>query len=62
MTQSPYNSQICRLAAGMPLGIELAAAWVPSLPVATIAVVRSRHLEAIALYQHVIDTACPKAR
>jgi predicted ATPase len=30
-------AQICRLAAGMPLGIELAAAWVPSLPVATIA-------------------------
>ncbi|MFL5800516.1 MAG: ATP-binding protein, partial [Roseiflexaceae bacterium] len=30
-------AQICRLAAGMPLGIELAAAWVPALPVATIA-------------------------
>jgi predicted ATPase/class 3 adenylate cyclase len=30
-------AQICRLAAGMPLGIELAAAWVPTLPVATIA-------------------------
>jgi predicted ATPase/transcriptional regulator with XRE-family HTH domain len=30
-------TQICRLAVGMPLGIELAAAWVPTLPVATIA-------------------------
>jgi predicted ATPase/DNA-binding XRE family transcriptional regulator len=30
-------AQICRLAAGMPLGIELAAAWVPALPVAIIA-------------------------
>jgi predicted ATPase len=33
----PAVAQICRLAAGMPLGIELAAAWVPTLPVATIA-------------------------
>jgi predicted ATPase len=30
-------AQICRLAAGMPLGIELAAAWAPALPVAAIA-------------------------
>jgi predicted ATPase len=33
---TPAVAQICRLAAGMPLGIELAAAWVPALPVATI--------------------------
>jgi predicted ATPase len=30
-------AQICRLAAGMPLSIELAAAWAPTLPIATIA-------------------------
>jgi predicted ATPase len=34
---TPAVAQICRLAAGMPLGIELAAAWAPTLPVATIA-------------------------
>jgi predicted ATPase len=33
----PAVAQVCRLAAGMPLGIELAAAWVPTLPVAAIA-------------------------
>src|SRR5581483_240723 len=36
-TDTPAVVRICRLAAGMPLGIELAAAWVPTLPVATIA-------------------------
>jgi predicted ATPase/transcriptional regulator with XRE-family HTH domain len=36
-TDTPAVAQICWLAAGMPLGIELAAAWVPTLPVATIA-------------------------
>ncbi|MEP7187810.1 MAG: tetratricopeptide repeat protein, partial [Roseiflexaceae bacterium] len=36
-TETPAVAQICRLAAGMPLGIELAAAWVPTLSAATIA-------------------------
>ncbi len=60
-------AQICRLAAGMPLGIELAAAWVPALPVATIAAelaasldvlettmrdVPKRHRSARAVFEH----------
>jgi predicted ATPase/class 3 adenylate cyclase/DNA-binding XRE family transcriptional regulator len=60
-------AQICRLAAGMPLGIELAAAWVPTLPVATIATelatsldvlettlrdVPERHRSARAVFEH----------
>ena len=60
-------AQICRLAAGMPLGIELAAAWVPALPVATIAAelaasldvlettmrdVPERHRSARAVFEH----------
>ena len=60
-------AQICRLAAGMPLGIELAAAWVPALPVATIAAelaasldvlettlrdVPQRHRSARAVFEH----------
>ncbi|HEY3228282.1 MAG TPA: tetratricopeptide repeat protein, partial [Roseiflexaceae bacterium] len=60
-------AQICRLAAGMPLGIELAAAWAPALPVATIAAelaasldvlettmrdVPERHRSARAVFEH----------
>jgi transcriptional regulator with XRE-family HTH domain len=47
-------AQICRLAAGMPLGIELAAAWVPTLPVAAIAAELAASLdllEAIKMYR-----------
>jgi predicted ATPase len=64
---TPAVAQICRLAAGMPLGIELAAAWVPTLPVATIAAelaasldllettlrdVPQRHRSARAVFEH----------
>jgi hypothetical protein len=42
---TPAVAQICRLAAGMPLGIELATAWVPTLPVATIAAELERAFE-----------------
>jgi len=64
---TPAVAQICRLAAGMPLGIELAAAWVPTLPVATIAAelaasldlletrmrdVPERHRSARAVFEH----------
>jgi len=63
----PAVAQICRLAAGMPLGIELAAAWVPTLPIATIATelatsldvlettlrdVPERHRSARAVFEH----------
>jgi len=63
----PAVTQICRLAAGMPLGIELAAAWVPALPVAAIAAelatsldllettmrdVPQRHRSARAVFEH----------
>jgi predicted ATPase/DNA-binding XRE family transcriptional regulator/Tfp pilus assembly protein PilF len=43
----PAVAQICRLAAGMPLGIELAAAWVPALPVATIAAELAANLDVL---------------
>ena len=33
----PQVARICRLVEGMPLGIELAAAWTPVLPPAEIA-------------------------
>jgi predicted ATPase/transcriptional regulator with XRE-family HTH domain len=64
---TPAVAQICRLAAGMPLGIELAAAWVPALPVATVAAelaasldllettlrdVPERHRSARAVFEH----------
>jgi predicted ATPase/transcriptional regulator with XRE-family HTH domain len=64
---TPAVAQICRLAAGMPLGIELAAAWAPTLPVATIAAelaasldvlettlrdVPERHRSARAVFDH----------
>jgi len=64
---TPAVAQICRLAAGMPLGIELAAAWVPTVPVATIAAelaasldmlettmrdVPARHRSARAVFAH----------
>jgi predicted ATPase/class 3 adenylate cyclase/DNA-binding XRE family transcriptional regulator len=64
---TPAVAQICRLAAGMPLGIELAAAWVSTLPVATIAAelaasldvlettmrdVPERHRSARAVFEH----------
>ena len=60
-------AQICRLTAGMPLAIELAAAWAPTLPVAAIAAelaasldvlettlrdVPERHRSARAVFEH----------
>ncbi len=66
-TDTPAVAQICRLAAGMPLGIELVAAWAPTLPVATIAAeltaglnllettmrdVPERHRSARAVFEH----------
>ncbi len=39
--------EICRLVEGVPLGIELAAAWVKIMPVAQIALELSRNLDAL---------------
>ncbi len=65
--ETPAVARICQLAAGMPLGIELAAAWAPTLPVATIAAelavgldllettmrdVPERHRSARAVFEH----------
>ncbi|MBN1178536.1 MAG: tetratricopeptide repeat protein [Anaerolineae bacterium] len=41
----PHVARICRLVEGMPLGIELAAAWVKVLPVAEIAAEIERTLD-----------------
>lgn len=42
--EGPAVAQICRLVAGMPLAIELAAAWAKTLPCAEIAAVIGRNL------------------
>jgi predicted ATPase/DNA-binding XRE family transcriptional regulator len=44
----PHVARICRLVGGMPLGIELAAAWVPVLPCAEIAREIARGLDILA--------------
>src|SRR4029079_7053368 len=49
---APYVTQICRTLAGMPLGIKLAAAWVRSLPCATIFAEITRNLDFTALNPH----------
>ena len=43
--QKPAVIRICRLVGGMPLGIELAAAWVRALPCEEIAVEIERSLD-----------------
>lgn len=42
---SPEVARICRLVEGLPLGIELAAAWVGSIPLAQIAAEIEQHLD-----------------
>ena len=46
--EHPQVAQICRLVGGMPLAIELAAAWVPVLPCAEIAREIERGLDFLA--------------
>lgn len=45
-------TQICRMAGGMPLAIELAAAWVPVLPCADIAREIEKNLDFLAASSH----------
>lgn len=49
---APYVAQICRNLAGMPLGIKLAAAWVRTLPCATISAEISHNLDFANLAPH----------
>jgi len=48
VADTPAVARICRLVAGMPLGIELAAAWAPALPVTTIAAELAASLDLLA--------------
>ncbi len=47
-TQKPAVARICRLVGGMPLGIELASAWVRALPCEEIAAEIERSLDILA--------------
>ena len=49
---APFVAQICRNLAGMPLGIKLAAAWVRTLPCASISAEISHNLDFANLSPH----------